>query len=355
MTIAQYSFVYNGLPTRVIFGFGTRSRVSEELARLGVKRPILLSTSQARADAFRAEMGIDLAGVFAGAAMHTPVHVTEQALAAVAAAGADGLIALGGGSAAGLGKAIALRTDLPQLVLPTTYAGSEMTPVLGETSEGRKKSQRSAKVLPEAVIYDVELTLSLPPATSATSGMNAIAHAVEALYAQERNPITSLMALEALRALSEGLPVVVDLPTNRAARSDALYGAWLCSVVLGSVGMALHHKICHVLGGSFDLPHAETHCVMLPQVASFNAGAVGDLLAPVAEILHSAGPGQGLFDLAGKLKAPLSLREIGMPYDGLDRAAAQVMESPYYNPRQPTREEVRALLDDAFHGRRPER
>jgi maleylacetate reductase len=355
MTLGKDEFVYIGLPARVIFGFGTRTRVPDELARLGVNRPILLATSRTRAEALRAELGVEMAGTFAEAAMHTPVHVTERALAAVVAARADGLVALGGGSATGLAKAIALRTDLPQLILPTTYSGSEMTPVLGETSDGRKKSQRSPKVLPETVIYDVELTLTLPPRVSVTSGMNAIAHIVEGLYAQDRNPITSLMSLEAFRALARGLPVIVNDPQNRAARADALYGAWLCSTVLGSVGMALHHKICHVLGGTFDLPHAETHTVILPHAASFNARAVADLLAPVAEILHSAGPGQGLFDLAKKLQAPVSLKEIGMAYDGLDKAADQVMESPYYNPRQPSREEVRALLDDAFHGRRPER
>ena len=261
MTLLHENFVYTGLPARVVFGFGTRARIGEELARLGVKRPMLVSTSRSRADALRAELRIELAGVFDRAAMHTPVHVTEQALAAVTSARADGLIALGGGSATGLGKAIALRTDLPQLVIPTTYAGSELTPVLGETSEGRKRSQSSPKVLPEAVIYDVELTLTLPPAVSAASGMNAIAHAVEALYAQERNPITSLMAIEGLRALAQGLPVIVERPLDRAARAEALYGAWLCSAVLGSVGMALHHKICHVLGGSFDMRVEERRAV----------------------------------------------------------------------------------------------
>jgi maleylacetate reductase len=356
MKIGAETFVYNGLPTRVVFGSGTSARAGEEARRIGVKRPLVLSTPEQKneARALAEKLGMDVAGVFSGATMHTPIEVTEKALSVVAEAKADGTVALGGGSTTGLGKAIALRTDLPQIVLPTTYAGSEMTNILGETSEGKKKTLRSPKVQPEIVIYDVELTYTLPPRLSATSGMNAIAHAVEGLYAEDRNPILTLMALEAIRAMAEGLPAILDRPRDSAARAEALYGAWLCGTVLGSVGMALHHKLCHVLGGSFDLPHAETHTVMLPHVVSFNARAVPEILAPVAEILHRAGPGQGLFDLAKGMGAPTSLKEIGMPADGLDKAAGIATESPYYNPRQPTREEIRELLEDAFNGRRPE-
>ena len=356
MNLGDENFVYNGLPTRVVFGSGTSARVGEEARRIGVKRPLVLSTPEQKieAQALAAKLGVDVAGVFFGATMHTPIEVTEKALLVVTETRADGTIALGGGSTTGLGKAIALRTDLPQIVLPTTYAGSEMTNILGETSEGKKKTLRSPKVQPEVVIYDVDLTFTLPPRLSATSGMNAIAHAVEGLYAEDRNPIVTLMALEAIRAMADGLPAILDRPRDSAARAKALYGAWLCGTVLGSVGMALHHKLCHVLGGSFDLPHAETHTVMLPHVVSFNARAVPEMLAPVAEILRSAGSGQGLFDLAKRMGAPTSLKEIGMPADGLDKAAAIATESPYYNPRPPTRAEIRALLDDAFNGRRPE-
>jgi maleylacetate reductase len=356
MTLGVENFVYNGLTTRVVFGSGTSTRVGEEARRLGIKRPLVLSTPEQKneAQALAAKLGMDVAGVFSGATMHTPVEVTEKALQVVNETKTDGTIALGGGSTTGLGKAIALRTDLPQIVLPTTYAGSEMTNILGETSQGRKKTLRSPKVQPEVVIYDVELTYTLPSRLSATSGMNAIAHAVEGLYAEDRNPIVTLMALEAIRAMAEGLPAILDWPRDPAARAKTLYGAWLCGTVLGSVGMALHHKLCHVLGGSFDLPHAETHAVVLPHVVSFNARAVPEKLAPVAEILRRAGPGQGLFDLVKRIGAPTALKEIGMPADGLDKAAAFATESPYYNPRQATRAEIRALLEDAFHGRRPE-
>ncbi len=184
-----------------------------------------------------------------------------------------------------MGKAIALRTDLPQIVVPTTYAGSEMTPILGQTTAGRKTTLRSLAVLPEVVLYDVDLTLSLPPALSATSGLNAIAHAVEGLWAHDGNPIISLMAEEGIRALAAALPRIVDDPTDVAARSDAQYGAWLCATVLAGAGMALHHKLCHTLGGSFNLPHAETHAVILPHATHYNSAAAPEAMQRLCRAL----------------------------------------------------------------------
>jgi len=272
---------------------------------------------------------------------------------AVRDSGSDCTVALGGGSTTGLGKAIALRTDLPQIVIPTTYAGSEATPILGETRDGLKTTQKSPKILPEVIVYDVDLTLTLPPGLSATSGMNAIAHAVEGLYTQDANPIVSLMAEEGIRALGAALPKIVRDPGDREARSDALYGAWLCGVVLGSVGMALHHKLCHTLGGTFDLPHAETHTVVLPHAAAYNAPAAPEAMARAARALGVKDAPQGLYDLAKGLGAPLALKDIGMPEAGLDRAADLAVANPYWNPRPIERAAIRALLDDAFHGRRP--
>lgn len=349
------SFVYTALPGRVIFGPGVRQQAGDELERLKCKRAFIISgpNGATAAQALRTPLGDRVTGVYSGAAMHTPLALTERALNEVRQRNADALIALGGGSAIGLGKAIALRTDLPQIVIPTTYAGSEMTPILGQTAEGKKTTIRDLKVLPEVVLYDPELTYSLPVATSTTSGMNAIAHAIEALYAKDRSPVVSMMAMEGIGALTRALPIIVKSPREEAARSDALYGAWLCATVLGSVGMALHHKLCHVLGGSFDLPHAETHTVVLPHATSFNAEAVPELLAPVAALLAADGAGQGLYDLAKRIGAPTSLKELGLPQDALHRAADIAMEQPYWNPRPVTRDGVRALLDDAWHGRRP--
>jgi maleylacetate reductase len=349
------SFVYTGLPSKVLFGFGTLDRVAEEVRLLDCRRALVLSTPQqeVQANDLAARLGQLCVGTFTQAAMHTPVAITQQALAVARDRQADCTVALGGGSTTGLGKAIALRTDLPQIVVPTTYAGSEATPILGETDRGRKTTQRTLKVLPEVIVYDVKLTLTLPTALSVTSGMNAIAHAVEALYSPDANPVISLLAMEGIAALARALPTIVSQPADRDARSDALYGAWACGVCLGSVGMALHHKLCHVLGGSFDLPHAETHTIVLPHAVAYNEPTSAQALRGVAEILHATSAAEGLFDLARRLNAPVALRDIGMPADGIERAAALAVASPYPNPRPLEREGIRALLDDAFHGQRP--
>lgn len=349
-------FVYNALPARVVFGVGTIGQLADEVRRLGCRRALILSTAQQLGDAERlaVQLGDLAAGVFAGAVMHTPLEVTEKAMGHLRDLGADCTIALGGGSTIGLGKAIALRSDLPQIAIPTTYAGSEATPILGETEGGRKTTQRSLKVLPEVIVYDVDLTLTLPPALTATSGINAMAHAVEALYAQDANPVTSLLAEQALAILAKALPRIVSHPGDRAARADALYGAWACGTCLGSVGMALHHKLCHVLGGSFGLPHAETHTVVLPHATAFNAASAPEAMAAVARALGARDAAQGLFDLAGELAAPRSLRELGMPEEHLDEAADIAVKSPYWNPRPIERDTIRALLQDAYDGRRPD-
>jgi alcohol dehydrogenase class IV len=348
-------FTYTGLPQRVVFGFGTAARLGEEIQRLGCKRALILSTPQQQGDALAlaGKIGPLAAGVYAKAAMHTPVAVTEDALMAVRALDPDVTVALGGGSTTGLGKAIALRTGLPQIAIPTTYAGSEATPILGETKDGLKTTQRNLSILPEVILYDVDLTLTLPARLSATSGMNAIAHAVEALYARDSNPITSLMAEEAIHALARALPAIVANPRDAEARSDALYGAWLCGVCLGTVGMALHHKLCHTLGGTFDLPHAETHTVILPYATAYNAAAAPDAMKSLARALGTDDPVRGLFDLQHALGAAASLRELGMPQDGLDRAADLALANPYWNPRPLERGAIRSLLDHAWSGRLP--
>lgn len=348
-------FVYEGLPSRVVFGWGALDVLLEEVERFEARRILVLATPEQQAQAARIAglLGDRSAGVFAGAAMHTPTSVTDEAIAVVRAADADCTLAVGGGSTTGLGKAISKRTELRQIVVPTTYAGSEMTPILGETSEGVKTTERSARLLPGLVIYDPQLTLSLPRQLSVTSGINAIAHAVEALYARDRNPIVSMMAEEGIRSIAAALPRIVDAPGDRDARSDALYGAWLCGIALGAVGMALHHKLCHVLGGSFDLPHSETHTVLLPHVMAYNAISVPEAARRVARALGEEDAGGGLFKLARDAGAPTALRDLGMPAADLDRAADLASLNPYWNPRPIDRRAIRSLLDDAWHGRDP--
>jgi maleylacetate reductase len=352
------AFEYTALPVRIVFGFGTIVRVADEMHALGCSRALVLSGPR-RTNAAAARLvkllGDRVAGFSSDAAMHTPVEVTDRVTRQLAKAGADCLVAIGGGSTIGLGKALALRTDLPQIVVPTTYAGSEATPILGQTEQGRKTTIRSAKVLPEVIVYDVELTLGLPPLLSVVSGMNAIAHAVEALYAKDANPVTSTLAEQGIAALGRALPRIVADPQDHDARADALFGAWACGNCLGTVGMSLHHKLCHTLGGSFDLPHAETHTVILPQAVAFNSVAAPEALGRAARALGVDNAAQGLFDLAAKLGAPTSLEALGMAESDLDKAAEIAVSAPYWNPRPIQRNAIRALLDDAYHGHRPAR
>jgi len=263
-------------------------------------------------------------------------------------------VAVGGGSTTGLGKAIALRTGLPQLVVPTTYAGSEMTPIIGESRDGLKSTQTTLDVLPETVIYDVDLTMTLPASLSGTSGVNAVAHAVEALYARERNPIVNMMSQECIAAMARALPRIAKDPSDRAARGDALYGAWLGGAVLALVGMSLHHKLCHTIGGSFDLPHAETHTIVLAHAAAYNAPAAPDAMARIAQALQADDAARGLFDLAKATGAKMALRDLGMPEEGIDKAADLAVQKPYWNPRPIEREPVRALIARAWAGEPPQ-
>lgn len=349
------SFVYNGLPARVVFGAGALSKLPEELDRLGAKRALVLSTPE-QSDSAREvakALGARCVGTYDKAAMHVPIEIAEDARRAARELGADCCVTVGGGSTTGLGKAIALTSTLPILAVPTTYAGSEMTPIYGITEGGAKKTGRDLRVLPKAVIYDPRLTLSLPPALSAASGMNAIAHAVEALYSHEGNPIISLMAEEGIRALAAALPPIIQKPTDLSFRSEALYGAWLCGVVLGSAGMALHHKLCHVLGGSFNLPHAETHSIVLPHAVRYNQSAAPDAMARIEGAIQAKDAAAGIFDLEKRLGLPLRLADIGMREADLERAARIATEAPYPNPRKVEYAPVLELLRNAYEGRRP--
>jgi maleylacetate reductase len=282
-----------------------------------------------------------------------PREVADRARARAGEVGADGCVAVGGGSAIGLGKAIALELDLPVVAIPTTYAGSEMTTIWGLTDRGEKRTGRDERVLPRSVIYDPELTLSLPAAMSVTSGFNAVAHAVEALYAPDATPIISLMAAEGARALLSSLPAVVADGHDLEARSLAQYGAWLCGACLAATTMSLHHKLCHALGGTLDLPHAQTHTVVLPHVLAYNQASAPEALATLSDILGSDDPAAALWSLAGDLGALRSLQELGMAESDVALIAKQVTESPYANPRPVTYDGVEALLRDAWSGAAP--
>lgn len=348
-------FTYEAPAQRILFGRGMLARLGEEVRRLGRNRVLVLSTAAQAADARRLadQLGPLAAGVFSGAVMHTPVEVTERALQEVARTGADCITSFGGGSTTGLGKAIALRTGLDQIAVPTTYAGSEATPILGQTEAGKKTTLRNKAVLPEVVVYDPDLTLTLPPGISASSGFNAIAHAVEALYAPDGNPITAALAEQGIAALTRALPRIAADPADIEARCDALFGAWACGTCLGTVGMSLHHKLCHVLGGGFDLPHAETHALILPHVIAYNQAAAPVAMDRIARACGIDDAAHGLFELGRHLRLPDGLRALGMAESGLDAAADLAVADPYPNPAPLERTRIRRLLQAAWEGRAP--
>ncbi len=352
-------FAFEAHIPRVVFGAGALARLPDEIERLGARRALVLSTPEQQASAQRVAdlIGERCAGLFPRAVMHVPIETAREARAEAQRLGADCAIAIGGGSTTGLGKAIALEGSLPIVAVPTTYAGSEMTPIYGLTEAGVKKTGRDPRVLPKTVIYDPALTLTLPLGLTVTSGLNAIAHAAEGLYAHDGNPILALMAEEGIRATVAALPRLAADPQDLSARGDALYGAWLCGAVLGHVSMGLHHKLCHTLGGSFNLPHAEVHTVVLPHALAYNAARASQAMARIA---RAFGPGvvaadapRAVFELARRHGAPTALKDIGMPADGLDRAADLAVQTPYPNPRPLERAAIRALLQHAYDGTPP--
>ncbi|TYB42403.1 maleylacetate reductase [Actinomadura chibensis] len=352
----QTSFSYDALPMRVRFGSGVVAALPEEVDRLGLRRVLVLCSPRRRGlgESVSNALGERSAGVLAEARMHVPVEVARRARDRAAELGADGCVAVGGGSAVGLGKAVALEHGLPVVAVPTTYSGSEMTPTWGLTENGRKRTGKDPRVLPAAVLYDPDLTLALPAAVSVTSGFNAVAHAVEALYAPDRSPITALLAGEGVRAMTGALPAVRAGGGDRDARAKALYAAWLCGAVLGVTTMGLHHRLCHALGGTLDLPHAETHTVLLPHALAHNAASAPEAVEALARALDADDPARRLWDLAGSLDAPRSLRSLGMSEGDIDPIGEQVVGASFANPAPVTRDGVTRLLRAAWAGEPPE-
>ncbi|SDQ27108.1 maleylacetate reductase [Arthrobacter crystallopoietes] len=349
-------FTYQALPMRVRFGIGSLADLPAELDAIGLKRVLVLcSPEQAATGREVAQaLGSRAVGVLPEAVMHVPAEAAQKASDEAKRVGADGCVTVGGGSAIGLGKAIALNHSLPIIAVPTTYAGSEMTPVWGLTTDGRKETGRDARVLPRSVVYDPTLSATLPVGMSVTSGVNAIAHAVEALYAPDATPIISLMAEEGVRALTGALPKIVKDSADLDARSDALYGSWLCGACLGATTMSLHHKLCHALGGTLNLPHAQTHTVVLPYALAFNQPAAPAAKAALSRALGGVeDPALALWNLTGELGAPRSLAELGMKESDVERIVEEVTGYSYGNPRPIDAATVRALLTDALHGGAP--
>ncbi len=347
-------FTYDALTGRVVFGAGTaRAGLADEVSRLGASRLLLITDTRAAALARELAAPLDgqVAGLFTGVQEHVPVTVAEAARQQAAETGADAVLSIGGGSATGTAKAVALTTGLPVIAVPTTYAGSEVTPVWGLTEGERKTTGTDPRVRPRAVIYDPELTVSLPPGLTAASGLNALAHCAEAFWAPGRNPVTALAAAEGIRVLAQALPLAVKDGTDLAARGDVLYGAYLAGTAFGTAGSGLHHKICHVLGGRYGLPHAQTHAIVLPYVLAVNLPGAPDAAARIGRALDTADPAAAVQALAAGLGLPGGLRDIGLREDQLEEAARLIEPAvPADNPVPVGAAELRTLLRAAWAG-----
>ncbi|MBO0853170.1 MAG: maleylacetate reductase [Nocardia sp.] len=329
--------------SRVLIGAGARARVPGELADRAI---FLIATGSARsaADALAADSAV--AGRFDHPVVHTPVAVTEEALS-VLCDEVEVLVAVGGGSAIGLSKALSARTGLPQVVVPTTYAGSEMTPVLGETDGGTKTTRRDPALIPGTVVYDPELTVSMPAGLTLTSALNALAHSVEALWAPNATILSDAYATESAAALVDGLPAVLDDLADIDARARVQQGAWLAGMCLAHARMGLHHQLAHVLGGIYDLPHAELHAMLLAHVMRFDLPSVPKVLRRLARVM-GGDPATVVADLAAAYDGPTRLRELGVPRAGLADVADRVLTAPYPNPRELERQALIELLDAAW-------
>jgi maleylacetate reductase len=345
---------YEALPGRVVFGPGSLAEVAGEVERLGGRRVLVVDGlfDAGVLERFQQDLGPDHAGTIGDVAQHVPAESAATAVRRARESGADCLVAVGGGSATGLAKAVALETGLPILAVPTTYAGSEMTPIWGITAEGRKETGRDLRVLPRTVVYDPVLTLSLPPLAGAASGMNAVAHCVEAMWTAAANPVTDAVAAEGIALLAAGLRGAVEDPRDLDARSTALRGAWLGGTALAVGGTGLHHRICHVLGGTFDLPHAEVHAIVLPWVVDQYREAAPAALARIARALGDDDAVEGLRALARGLGLSAGLADLGLRRGDIELASELAAAAAPAVPAPVSREEIAAILERAMEGER---
>lgn len=341
--------VHETLPRRTLVGRGARHDIPVEIERLGTQRVLLVATGSAgsAADELAEALGSRAAGRFDRPVVHTPVAVTTEAMTVVERVDADCVVAIGGGSAIGLAKAISARTGISQVAVPTTYAGSEVTPVVGETDNGVKTTRRDPALAPGTVVYDPELTLAMPRGLTLTSAMNALAHAVEALWAPNATPVTDALATEGSEGILEALPSVLDDPYRVPDRERLQSASWLAGLCLAQTRMGLHHQLAHVLGGTFDLPHAELHSLLLPHVLAFNLPSAPTAAARLDRIT-GGDPVAAVSGLAHRHDGPTTLGALGVPRDELRGVAGRVAERPYPNPRTPEVEPLTELLEGAW-------
>ncbi|KWR70057.1 maleylacetate reductase [Arthrobacter sp. W1] len=348
-------FNHETLGQRVLFGTGAAAaNLASEVARLGASKTMVIASEFEEAMAREVAAGIDVALWHSEVVMHVPIEVAERARKAAADAQIDLLVCVGGGSTTGLAKAIAMTTGIPIIAVPTTYAGSEATNVWGLTEADRKTTGVDGKVLPATVIYDAQLTLSLPVDLSVASGLNGMAHCIDSMWGPRADPINQALAAEGIRALSQGLPAIVADPQGLEGREQALYGAYLSAVAFASAGSGMHHKICHVLGGTFNLPHAQTHATVLPYVLAFNAPAAPEAAARIASAFGTGDALQGLQRLRQQVSAPKALADYGFTEAGIAQAVEIALPLiPQNNPRSATEQNLAELLSAALIGSDP--
>lgn len=344
-------FSYVTHEVRVVFGAASLTTLTQELDRAGFRRILLLTTPSrpAQRAAVTALLADRIAGEFTGAKLHVPVEVVREARAVLDRVQPEALLALGGGSAIGLGKALAFETKLPLAAVATTYSGSEMTAIWGLSDGIVKRTFRDAHAAPRLVLYDPDLTHDLPSSVSAPSGMNAIAHCVEAEYAPESNMVVQWFASEGIRRMSRALPVISTNPGDRAAREDALLGAHFAGRALDMTSMGLHHKLAHILGGSFGMPHAESHAALLPWVTAWNGAVAVAAMERIAAALGVEDAATGLADLSRRIGIkPLS--ELGFSRESIPRAVDLALGLSFPNPRKVEADGVRWILESALTG-----
>ncbi|WP_030483502.1 maleylacetate reductase [Nocardioides aequoreus] len=349
------SFRHDTLGQRVRFGSGQAAEaLAAEVEEGGWSRVMVVAGASEAELAARVTGGLPVAHVHDEVVMHVPVPVAERARAAAAAHDADVLVSVGGGSTTGLAKAVALTTGLPIVAVPTTYAGSEATNVWGLTEGSTKTTGVDPRVLPRTVVYDASLTLSLPVGLSVASGLNALAHCVDSMWSPHTDPIDQALATEGIRALDAGLPRVAADPTALEGREETLYGAYLSAVAFASAGSGLHHKICHVLGGRYDLPHAPTHAIVLPHVLALNGPAAPAADARIARAFGADDGLAGLQRLRARLDAPRALRDVGLEESQIPDAARAILPVvPPSNPADVGVEVLGDLLRRAWEGADP--
>ena len=356
MTAMETAFTWSASASRVILAPGALARVPDEVSRLGGRRVLLIGSGASTREALRRvreALGAAIAAVIPVAAQHVPDAIATAAVSTARDSVADLIVTVGGGSATGLGKVVALECGLPLIAVPTTYSGSEMTPMWGRTSDGVKRTGMDARVLPRAVVYDPELCAGMPPMLAAASGMNALAHCVEALWSRGASPVTSVLAEEGIRRLVVGLPAVVANSGDLEGHAGNLVAACLAGLCIAQAGSGIHHRTCHVLGGGWNLPHAETHAVVLPHATALVAPQAVEAMARLRRLFDADDPAAALFDFTRRLGLPASLSALGMPHEAVGDAARRIAELSRDDPLVPGPAAIHVMLDGAFEGNAP--